>query len=201
MKRLFYKILLALIMLNPLYSYAANLHLNGLGQLTGASGIEIGSLSYNVTFVDDSCLNLFGGCDELSDFLFTTVGAASSASEALLSQVLFDGVQGNFDTKPNLIFGCTNSIFNECLLYTFYEPVIFSNGVPGVNAMVAYNDSRIYYGGPSHVYGPATADFDFTNFSSNVIAVWSIAEVPIPATAWLFGSALAGLLGIKLKKS
>ena len=44
--------------------------------------------------------------------------------------------------------------------------------------------------------GPVSADFN----SADTI-VWMVATVPIPATIWLFGSGLLGLIGLARRKS
>ena len=49
---------------------------------------------YDVQFLDGSCISLFNGCDDVSDFTFQTQAAAILASQALLDQVLLDGGGG-----------------------------------------------------------------------------------------------------------
>ena len=46
------------------------------GQLTGATGVNVNGVLYNVTFVDDTCINAFDGCDSVDDFAFKTQDAA-----------------------------------------------------------------------------------------------------------------------------
>ena len=58
------------------------------GQLVGAFDVSVGGTLYDVTFQDGTCVDLFDGCDEVSDFAFPTSSAANSASFALLAQVL-----------------------------------------------------------------------------------------------------------------
>ena len=64
------------------------LQINGDGRLFGALDVDVDGTNYDVQFNNDSCVNIFSGCDEASDFLFQTIGLANSASDALLSQVL-----------------------------------------------------------------------------------------------------------------
>mgnify|MGYP000503448920 CR=1 FL=1 len=40
------------------------------GQLMGASNINFSGELLNVTFIRGSCADIFGGCDEVSDFFF-----------------------------------------------------------------------------------------------------------------------------------
>ena len=76
------------------------------GILEGATGVDVGGTDYDVTFMDGTCIDLFNGCDAVSDFTFQTQAAAAQAATALLSSVLVDGPAGNFDTQPNLTLGC-----------------------------------------------------------------------------------------------
>jgi hypothetical protein len=82
---------------------------NGSGQLTGATGVVVNGTTYDVSFSDGTCSDLFGGiggCAVGSTFDFTTQAGADAAAQALLDQVLIDGLAGLFDTHPELTFGC-----------------------------------------------------------------------------------------------
>ena len=58
---------------------AAILNVDGGGNLLGASNVDIGGVLYNVEFVDDSCINVFDGCDEEIDFDFSSLAEAAEA--------------------------------------------------------------------------------------------------------------------------
>ena len=93
------------------------------GQLFGASGVDVGGTLYDVEFLDGSCITLFNGCDDVSDFTFQTSLAASVASQALLDQVFLDGPLGNFDSSPNLTNGCSIGLAStRCWSLTPYGP-------------------------------------------------------------------------------
>jgi len=83
------------------------------GQLTGARNVVVQGVPYDVSFVDDLCINLFNGCDNTSDFApFTTQAAALAAAQVLIGEVLVDagsiaGYPADFDSMPGLTFGCT----------------------------------------------------------------------------------------------
>ena len=62
------------------------------GQITGATGVEVGGTKYDVSCVEGSCYSLFSQCLE---FDFTTANDAAKASRALLDQVLI----GEFNTQ------------------------------------------------------------------------------------------------------
>jgi hypothetical protein len=45
----------------------ATLNASG-GQILGASGVDVGGTLYDVEFLDGTCIALFSGCDEVSDY-------------------------------------------------------------------------------------------------------------------------------------
>ena len=92
---------------------AATLNVVG-GELLGASGVIVDGSLYDVEFADGTCIALYDGCDETSDFTFTDLASAVLASQALLDQVFLDGPSGNFDTQPALTTGCGTS--RECYM-------------------------------------------------------------------------------------
>ena len=55
------------------------LQLDGTGKLTGATGIDVSGTFYDVQFVEGKCNDLFTGCDQPGDFVFTTLAAADLA--------------------------------------------------------------------------------------------------------------------------
>jgi hypothetical protein len=83
-------------------SQAALLQIDSNGILTGATGVLVEGAYYDVTFVDGSCINLFSGCNESSDFNFTTQNSAVAAAQAILDQVFI----GMYDENPYITFGC-----------------------------------------------------------------------------------------------
>ena len=103
------------------------------GILKGAQGVDIGGTLYNVSFADSTCVAVFSGCNEPSDFLFQTQAQAPAAAQGLLDQVLVDGAAGNFDSRPELTFGCSESTY--CWVLSFYWDTRFGFGVN----MNAYN--------------------------------------------------------------
>ena len=87
--------------------------------LLGATGVMVGSQSYDVTFQDGTCQALFTGCNQASDFAFTTLADAQAAAQALMNQVLLDVAQGPFDTQVQLTVGCT-AFGGACLVLVPY---------------------------------------------------------------------------------
>lgn len=67
--------------------------------LQGATNVLVGGSLYDVSFRDGTCLSLFDGCNEASDFTFQSAIAADAASAALLVQIF--GAGDIYDTNPS----------------------------------------------------------------------------------------------------
>ncbi len=167
------------------------------GQLIGATGVDIEGELYDVNFVDGSCISIFDGCEDASDFTFDGTQALA-ASQALLDQVFQDTSEGLFDSSPDLTNGCTSTEY--CYAYTpvsFFGPfvvvsIVALNAFP--SAPADFQDQILQRG--------STPEGDSGNAPDSVWAVWNPAPpVPVPAAAWLFGSALLGLFGFRKRKS
>ena len=114
-------VLAAVLVLMASGAQAATLNVIG-GQLMGASDVLVDGSLYDVQFLDGTCIDLYNGCDEASDFTFQTFAASLLASQALLDQVFLDGVSGLFDSVPNLTAGCNTGLepenVTECSAFT-----------------------------------------------------------------------------------
>jgi len=98
-----------------------------------------------------------------------------------------------------------------------YQPTfgVFGNGTTGGQANVGLVNNLQSYAYWSAEYSPGSGfawSFDASNgyqvgtFTSNQLYAWAVrpgdvAPVPVPGAAWLFGSALLGLLGLKKRKA
>ena len=159
------------------------------GQLLGVTDINVRGTLYDVMFLDGTCVELFSGCDENSDFLFTrdfgfgfvSEEVTAEALQILLDQVFVDGPLGQFDTNPSLTAGCT-SIGGGCGIVS---PFALRVAVPGTfNGIVADNDVTSK---SNNAYN-STISLDLRNHDDLVYAVWTRSvSVPEPGTLALLG--------------
>lgn len=173
---------------------AATLVISG-GQLMGATGVDVSGALYDVSFVDGSCAGLFGGCDDYFDFAFTAQGQATLASVALWQSVFVNNASGEFDSVPQLTNGCTDATY--CSVYT-----PFLRWASDEVKVVAFANFRESEDGSDAVFLPSNLlrTFDAGANERVVYAVWQPSPVPLPAAAWLFGSAILGLVGVARRK-
>ena len=71
----------ALFLVTTAASAAPILQVTG-GILTGATGVDVGGTLYDVELLDGSCVSVFSGCDDVSDFAFQTEAEANAAGTA-----------------------------------------------------------------------------------------------------------------------
>ena len=171
----------------PAAASAAVLLVDGNGQLTGARNVDVGGKSFDVQFVNGTCIGLFGGCDEDSDTDFGNETDALAAAQALLDQVFLDTPEGMFDSKPELTFGCSDVFFCEARIP--FKPGSF------VSFAKATNFSPDSFPDSTDV-GFSRIDFDTAERDAAVYARFteSVAgDVPAPGALSLLGLGLAGL--------
>ena len=167
---------------SPRAAAAASLIIDNNGILTGATGVQVGGNSYDLTFLDGSCVTLFSGCDEASDFEFVVEADAVAASQALLDEVF----RAQFDANPALTRGC--GPIGNCFVFTPYE--VTPGG--GVNIGMALNS--VDENGDIASAGFFGASFDVSGDENKTFAVWRRAAVPEPASVLLFGTGAALLV-------
>jgi hypothetical protein len=164
------------------FATAATLNVVG-GQLMGASGVDVGGTLYDVEFLDGTCFDVFGDCEEGAVFTFQTKAAALLASQALLDQVFLDGAFP-FDSEPDRTNGCE---FDEwCGVLTPWAVVGTSFVYDGtafnyIDDEIDQTDASIHV---THMY-------DLHGYDFYTYALWS--PVPEPSTALLMGLGLTAL--------
>ena len=189
-------LLVALVYIISGYAHSATLNTAG-GQLIGASGVSVGGSFYDVEFVDGTCAASFNDCNQLSDFAFVTQTDADLASQALLDQVFLNTPLGSFDDDPELTAGCV--FVQNCLIGTPYGFTQEAN----VLFFLAINYE---FGGPTDTTsGPNILSPNSNSPLNNDLFVWArwtpqAPVIPVPAAAWLFGTALVGFVGYSRRR-
>jgi len=154
------------------------------GQLVGAQNVDVGGTSYDVAFVDGSCIALFPGCDDISDFDYDDSAFAQAAARVLLEQVFVNvgsDTKTQYDSVPSLVFGCEESVGDAgCATL-----IPFATDGKDVGAWIATNtpgqaENSVGTGGMGSAELPEeSAPFNFAQFSLASTAV------PSPATVAL----------------
>ncbi len=169
---------------------AALLIVNG-DQLVGATGVNVNGALYDVSFMDGSCFSLYNGCDDSTDSLFSGNDASLAASKALLEQVFI----GIYDDQPSLMIGCSN---DRCRVRTADRVVGAGGDLIGGNSVI--NSKKGAAQSDATIGGTFDRFEDTTTMNNRTMAVWTVSAVPIPASVWLFGSGLIGLIGAARRK-
>lgn len=165
----------AALVFSPPTASAATLIIDGNGELTGATGVLVNGASFDVTFADGTCAELFSGCDSASDFAFQNQAAAAAAGQALLAQVFITDTRGNFDQDPSRTAGCSDAPF--CLSFIpFGGNGSFMSAAGVFNSAIESSDGLAFFGRDTTT---SSSIFSFENFA---VFNASAPAVPEPTT-------------------
>lgn len=185
----------------PLFAAApassATLVVNGSGQLTGATGVTVLGVNYDVEFLDGTFNTVFNNGDTLTGLPFlqgaqpAQAAGASAAAQALLDQVFI----GTFDDNPSLTFGCSNP--TRCIVavpYAFDPSNILTFSASNFNASASTPDFAsgfaLFRTIDTSVGFP---ELTFARFSVAQVTPPPVGAVPEPAT---WAMMLLGFFGI-----
>ncbi len=167
------------------------------GILVGASNIDVAGTLYDVKFVGGSCVEVFSGCDEASDFDFQDDGPAANALQALIDTVWLDGPLGLFDSMPQLTAGCPSiflcgvvipiAVFTD---FDRYDALIGENVRPDPDFENGDEDSTNAFIDSIHT---DLGDSDVRTFGRWTLSTFEAKSVPEPSSLILF---LAGLIAM-----
>ena len=156
------------------------------GALMGANEVEVNSALYDVRFLDGTCIELFAGCDELSDLTFTSLGSVTAATLALQNQVLVDGPSGAFGTDPELTNGCSDT--QHCQVLTPF-------GIPDSTGVDVYEANNWSPPISSPNYVVTLNNFSSTaNRADGVFARWQPSSSAVPMLSTPAAMLMVGLM-------
>jgi hypothetical protein len=182
----------------PATAHAATLVVNG-GILTGAKNVLVEGKNYDVAFAEGTCATVYGKCDT-KNFDFTTESSAIAAAQALLDQVFIDSADGNFDSRPAAVMGCTNATICTTLIRFAAHGIVAWNNV--AEARNSASSADIALGANS--YGTTdtsmSASTNFARFTAvTTTSATPVSAVPEPAT-WALMLAGFGLTGAAIRR-
>jgi hypothetical protein len=116
MPRLLPFLSICLILLLTQNARAASVNVTN-GIFTGATGINVNGILYDVSIGDGQCVGLYSGCDEQSDFPFNTSISAGLANSLLSALIIADS---RFVNNPKFLNGCSPFAEDTCFVITPY---------------------------------------------------------------------------------
>jgi hypothetical protein len=156
---------------------AATLIIDSNGQLTGATGVDVLGVSYDVEFVKDTFSNVYADIAALQALPFVQAGSAGvvAAGQSLLDQVLI----GAFDDRPQLTFGCdATSACSTIIGFNFDGTSAGYLVVTNFSSMFEFQQSDRVILGSTNVFASDLDSFPL-NFAGNA-ARFSVSQATTP---------------------
>lgn len=215
-------LMVLLFSLAAMPGWAATLNVSYDGELLGASGVEISGTSYNVKFVNGSCIGVFERCSTSfgandgsnNGIVFDTLELAQTASSALGSQVFIQSDLGDF--RQSFRVHTRYALEKRCVLNGFscnFHDLVFTTFSDYV-APITRDSCTIFPSGQFCFPVLLAPGFDrtlttsFRSTLSSTFAVWSIEPivivpdpvvpaVPLPAGGLLLLTGLAAVAAFR----
>ena len=193
-----------LAVLAPLAAHSDPIfQVDGDGQLTGATGVDVDGTLWDVVF-SDGAWDFSSG----TGLPASTKEEADLFGQALLDQVFLDSVLGLFDSDPETTNGCFNTL--ACQIWTPYA-IDSSRGETSFSITFNQSSESIQEDFVRDVRGVLGLTGDFSDVTQRVLGVWSLSptdpptdppttSVPEPGTLGLFGIGLLVMGMSRLKK-
>jgi hypothetical protein len=150
------------------------------GKLTGANGVTVSGLTYNVSFMSGNCIEVFSGCNSNDFFQFHTSAEALNASKELLNQVFVNISGYDLDTNPFLTSGVKANPYNLAWIITPYA--INGKGYAGLVLTQVARNSSTEASDWASLCDCGMWDYQKTQ-NTETYAVWSLAIQPVPEPA------------------
>ncbi len=170
---------------------AATFSYNSNSEIVGLNNVSLGGHSeVDVSFVDGTCASVYNGCTGITLPQYYFYGYIEDALDDLMlnNGVTFEDFAGY---QAGLPMG------NGFILWNLNGGTMEGISVSGVSAY----DRASYFGTSTTFDFDDNQDSIFQSTQGVFMVVSEVTAVPVPAAAWLFGSALLGLGAVKRRKA